>query len=194
MHKAMLWLARAMAFAGGAVLIVLILLTCVSVAGRVLNGVFHGETLQTLAPGFANWALAAGLGPVTGDFELVEAGMAFAVFSFLPLTQVTGGHATVDIFTARLPGSVLRPLRAAIEVIFAAVLILIAWRLYEGMASKIRYGETSFLLQFPIWWAFAASFFAAVIAALVGVYTAAVRLAEAVQGRTILPRAGEAEP
>jgi hypothetical protein len=44
------------------------------------------------------------------------------------------------------------------------VLILISWRLYEGLLSKMSNGETTFLLQFPIWWAYAASFAASVAA------------------------------
>ena len=33
------------------------------------------------------------------DYELVEAGVAFAIFAFIPLCQIYGSHATVDIFT-----------------------------------------------------------------------------------------------
>lgn len=38
MHKLMMGLARSMAMAGGVVLSLLILLTCLSIAGRLLNG------------------------------------------------------------------------------------------------------------------------------------------------------------
>jgi TRAP-type C4-dicarboxylate transport system permease small subunit len=55
------------------------------------------------------------------------------------------------------------------------------------LASKFGNGETTLLLQFPIWWAYAASFFAAVVSALVGLYVAVERTREALQGRTILP-------
>lgn len=185
MHMAMAFLARKMAILGGIVLGLLILLVCISVAGRTLNGFLH-TVLSPVAPDLAQALLDTGVGPINGDFELVEAGIAFAIFAFLPLCQITGGHATVDIFTNLLPLRANRGLRMVTEIIFAAVLVLIAWRLFEGMLSKMSYGETTFLLQFPIWWAYAASFAGAVVAALVGVYTASVRSYEVFSGQTVL--------
>lgn len=185
MHMAMAFLARKMAILGGIVLGLLILLVCISVAGRTLNGFLH-TVLSPVAPDLAQALLDTGVGPINGDFELVEAGIAFAIFAFLPLCQITGGHATVDIFTNLLPLRANRGLRMVTEIVFAAVLVLIAWRLFEGMLSKMSYGETTFLLQFPIWWAYAASFAGAVVAALVGVYTASVRSYEMFSGQTVL--------
>jgi TRAP-type C4-dicarboxylate transport system permease small subunit len=185
MHMAMAFLARKMAILGGIVLGLLILLVCISVAGRTLNGFLH-TMLSPVAPDLAQALLDTGVGPINGDFELVEAGIAFAIFAFLPLCQITGGHATVDIFTNFLPLRANRGLRMVTEIVFAAVLVLIAWRLFEGMLSKMSYGETTFLLQFPIWWAYAASFAGAVVAALVGVYTASVRSYELFTGQTVL--------
>lgn len=186
MGKLFLALARGMAVLGGIVLGLLVLLTCLSVAGRVLNTALHGETAQSLFPGLAERLLDWGVGPILGDFELVEAGMAFTIFAFLPLCQIAGAHASVDIFTARLPGRARRALEAVIEWVFAAVLILIAWQLWLGLLDKMRYNETTYLLQFPIWWAYAASLFAAVVAALTGVWVALARLVESVSGRVIL--------
>ena len=176
-------LARGLAVLGGLVLLALIGLTCLSVAGRALNGFLNGALAQGLAPDLAEWLLALGIGPVTGDFELVQAGIAFAIFAFLPLCQITGGHAAVDFVTARLPVRLSRGLAAVTEAAFAAVLILIAWRLGAGMLAKMRYGETTFLLQYPVWWGYAASLAAAAVAALAGLWMAVLRLAEAVTGR-----------
>ena len=186
-------LARTMAILGGLVLSALIILTGVSVTGRVLNTFFHGEFMQSIAPGFAEWALSHGVGPVNGDFELVEAGIAFAVFAFLPLCQITSGHASVDIFTSWLPPRFNRVLRAVIEIVFAVALVVIAMQLYEGLLSKLKSGQTSFLLSTPVWWNYAASFVGAVIAALVAVVMAGVRVVEAASGRVILADGSEAE-
>ncbi len=186
-------LARLMAALGGIVLTVLILITCLSILGRSLNGVFHGEFMKEFAPGFAQWALDLGIGPINGDFELVEAGIAFSIFAFLPICQITSGHASVDIFTNMLPRRINRFLRAVIEVVFAAVLVLIAWRLYEGMMAKKSYSETTLLLQFPIWWAYAASFFGALMAALIGVFMAGVRMVEMLTGWILVPDGPEAD-
>lgn len=176
-----------MAILGGLVLTLLIILVCLSVFGRTMNGVLHG-----IDASWAKWFLDAGIGPINGDFELVEAGVAFAIFAFLPLCHLSGGHATVDIFTSKLPASVNRFLKMVIEIVFAAVLVMIALRLYAGMMSKLSYGETTFLLQFPIWWAYAASLFGAIMAAVVGVYIALMCVLEVFTGRTILPTPEEA--
>jgi len=71
--------------------------------------------------------------------------------------------------------------------VFAAVLVLIAVQLYAGLQDKLRYPETTFMLQFPIWWSYGASLVASGIAALVGVYVAGARIVEATSGRVILP-------
>ena len=136
MHKLMTGLARTLAIVGGIVLSLLILLTCASILGRLLNGFFHGDFMQSAAPGLADWAIGIGIGPVNGDFELVEAGVAFAIFCFLPLCQITAGHASVDILANTFSRRVNRFLRMVTEVIFAAVLVLIAWKLFDGMMSK----------------------------------------------------------
>ena len=185
-------IAKWMAILGGAVLTLLVFLTCISIAGRLLNGFFHGDFMELNAPAFAEWALALGIGPVNGDFELVEAGVAFAIFAFFPLCQITGGHASVDIVTNALSRRFNLVLLAIIDVVFAAVLVLIAVQLFKGMSSKMRHEEVTFLLQFPTWWAYAASFFAAVVAAIIGVYVSFVRFAEMITGRVILTSSPEA--
>ena len=191
LHRTVLFLARAMAILGGAVLLALILLTCVSVIGLSLNKALHSEWVESIAPDVAQGLLNMGIGPITGDFELVEAGMAFAIFAFLPLCQVAGGHATVDIFTARFPIWLNRIIQLIVDVTFALVLALIAWRLYEGMLDKQRYNEATFMLNMPLWWAYAVSVGAAVLAALVAVYVAFVRAVEIVTGRSILNAASD---
>lgn len=177
--------ARLMAICGGLVLIVLIVLICISVIGRSLNGLLHGW-IGAVMPDLSAWALDLGVGPINGDFELVEAGVAFAIFAFLPLCQISAGHASVDIFTAKLPTRINRLLQLAIDVIFAVVLIAIAYQLYNGMLSKQRYGDTTFLLQFPIWWAYAASLSGSILTAVISFYVAGIRALELMRGEDIL--------
>ena len=188
-HHIMMFLARFMAILGGLVLTVLVILTCLSVLGRGANTFLHWDVFETALPGLSSALLASGVGPVLGDFELVEAGIAFAIFAFMPLCQITAGHASVDIFTSKLPARANRFIQLVVEIVFAAVLILIAQRLFEGMMSKKGYNETTFLLQFPIWWAYGISLVAAVLAAGVGVYMAGVRLFEFLTMRTIVQAA-----
>ncbi|MFK8079497.1 MAG: TRAP transporter small permease [Granulosicoccus sp.] len=158
-----------------------------------MNSLLHGDALQSLVPGLAKLLLATGVGPINGDFELVEAGMAFAIFAFLPLCQLHGAHASVDIFTATLPPRINRILRMVVEIIFAAVLILIAFKLFSGMESKRASGQTTLLLQFPVWWGYAFSVPGAVAAAFVALHIALSRLVEVATGRIILPSELESE-
>ena len=186
-------LAHAMAVLGGLVLITLILLVCTSVLGRSVGTVLHGAFMQTNFTDFSNWALGVGIGAINGDFELVEAGVAFAIFAFLPLCQLSGSHATVDVLTSKLSLRSNQVLKMISECLFALVLGLIAWRLFAGMEAKQRYGETTFLLQFPIWWAYAASFTGAAIAAFISFYMAIIRILEALSGQQLLPENESAE-
>lgn len=183
-------IARGMAVIGGVVLTALVLLTCVSVLGRGLNSIGHSDWLTGLSESGAAWLIASGAGPVTGDFELVEAGIAFAIFAFLPICQLYAGHASVDIFTSRLSGRVNAWLVAFWEVVMTLVVLLITWRLFAGLLDKMGNGETTFLLQFPIWWAYLASFVAAVVASITALYCAVGRVTLAATGRSILPEGG----
>ena len=180
-------LSRAMAYLGGVMLTFLIILTTISIIGRSLNGVLHSDTIVSLAPDLARWLIDIGIGPINGDFELIEAGVAFSIFAFLPLCQITGGHASVDIFTSRLSPRADRSLQMLIDVLFAAVLVLIAVQLFAGMMSKLRSGQTSLLLEFPVWWGYALCMFGAATGAFVGVYIAVLRVASAATGHNYLP-------
>ncbi len=163
LHRSIRAVATFAAILGGIVLLATVILTCVSIAGRTL-----------------------GIGPVRGDVELVEAGIAFSIFAFLPLCQVTASHATVDLFTNWLSGRAQRLLLFVIEAIFATALIVIAVQLESGMQGRIRSGQTSFLLQFPIWWSYAASLAGACVAAVAGVWMALVRLHELITNRNLV--------
>ena len=168
-------IAKAMAYLGGIVLLALVVITCLSVIGRNLNSLGHLPFVESAVPGLAGMLRA--LGSIKGDFELVEAGIAFSIMAFLPWCQMTGRHATVDVMTAFIPSRANRFLDLVWDVLFAFVMVVITWRLYVGMTDKMRYGETTFLLQFPIWWAFALCLLAAVVATLVTVYVAMQRVA-----------------
>jgi hypothetical protein len=162
-----------MALLGGAVLCLLVLMVCVSVAGRELSDAAYAGWLG----GAGLWLVDLGVGPILGDFELVEAGVAFAIFAFLPLTQLSGAHAKVDVFTSGLGERVNHALGTFWSIVMAVIVCLITWRLFIGMQDKIRYGETTYLIQFPIWWAYAASLVAATVTCIVSVYCVVLRLA-----------------
>jgi len=184
-------LARLMAVLGGLILMALIVLVVMSVAGRALNGLGHTDLVERWVPGFGRWLLGTGVGPLDGDFEVLEAGVAVAIFACLPLCQFVGGHATVDLFTDRLPSRLQRALIAFWESVLAAVIVLIGLRLYAGLLGKLDNGETTFLLQFPVWWAYAASLAACATAMLTGVVCALLRWVELIGERDALPIDGQ---
>ncbi len=147
LNRAAYALSLLFALLGGFVLVILTLLTVASVTGRAL--------------------IPLGLGPVPGDFELVEAGVAFAVFAFLPWCQLNRGHASVEILTQFLPPRIDRLLDVTIELLMFGVAVLLFRQHFLGTLDKTRYGETTFILQFPLWWAYAASLAGAVVVVLV---------------------------
>ena len=192
MNKLISMLARVFAILGGIALSTLIVMTCLSILGRSLNSFLHSNFAQGLAPELASKLIAAGIGPINGDFEIVEAGMAFTIFAFLPLCQLSSSHASVDILTAKFPKRLNQSLLLVIEIVFAAVLILIAVKLFAGMESKRNSGQTTLLLQFPVWWGYAASVPGAMAAALVSVYVVICRLVELFTGNNTISAEQEA--
>jgi TRAP-type C4-dicarboxylate transport system permease small subunit len=153
-----------MALAGGIVLIGLVLLVVVSVTGRAL--------------------LWAGLRPVRGDYELVEAGVGFAVFAFLPWAHLDRGHAIVSIVTDRFGPVVNRSILVVTDIMMLAAASFIAWRLYDGMLDKFRYNETTLLLRMPLGWSYTAALVGAVIFVIVAIYVLGRSISNALAGRS----------
>jgi TRAP-type C4-dicarboxylate transport system permease small subunit len=187
MTRLVTWLARATAVLGGLVLVLLIVLTTLSIAGRSLSKLFHTDFAQSAFGGLSNWAINAGVGEINGSYELLEAGVAFAIFSFFPVCQLYAGHATVDVFTSALPQRALMVLRAFWEIVLSVTIVFLTWRLSDGMMRYVNNGETTLFLEFPVWWSYAASLAAATVASITAVYCACARIAEVALSRAILP-------
>ncbi len=189
-HKFFYGLAWLMAVLGGAMLAALVLMLCVSILGREATDLLHSAWMRANMPELAQSLIDAGIGPVFGDYEFLVGGLAFSIFCFLGWCQITAGHATVDVFTVGLSDRSRRWLQLAIEILFAGALVLIAVQLYDGMNTLMRRRSTTFLLQYPLWWNYAAALVPAIATAAIGIYMAFVRLAEAVQNRTLITSAG----
>ena len=181
-------IARGTAIIGGGVLALLVILTTLSILGRTLSKWAHSDWAESWMAGLATWVAGTGIDEIPGTYELTEAGVAFAIFAFLPVCQFYGAHATVDVFTAGMGQRVTRILRAFWEICLTATLIFLAERLWSGMNRYIGNGETTLFLQFPVWWAYAVSVAAAILACIVGLYCAYARLREALTNRDILPQ------
>lgn len=146
-------LAAAMAIAGGAVLTIVTAVTVLSIAGRIL--------------------IPIGLKPIPGDFEIVQAGMLFAIFAFLPWCHLTRGHAIVAIVADRFPVRINATLEFLMDLAMLAAAVFIAWRFGLGMADKMGNRESTFILRYPVWWSYASGMIGAILFALVALYCAA---------------------
>lgn len=131
---------------GGFLLTLLTLLVVVSVIGRSFVGM--------------------GLGPVPGDYELVEMGVGAAVFFFMPWCYLQGGHATVDLLYSHMSSRLQRFVRLLSDVLMLAVWLLLTWRLGAGLMDKFNNQETTFILQIPLWWGFALCWIGATLGCL----------------------------
>jgi TRAP-type C4-dicarboxylate transport system permease small subunit len=143
MNRLIYGLSRAMAWFGAFVLVLLAGMSVVSIAGRALSGI--------------------GLGPVPGDFELVEVGTAVAVFCFLPWAHLKRGHAAVDLFWRAYPAPLQRVLEVLADALMLVVWGLLVWRMGVALTDYRDNGETSFILGMPVWWGYALSMPPAVV-------------------------------
>ena len=97
-------IARTLALAGGGALIVLIVLTCLSIIGRVFV------------------PLDIGIGPIRGIYDITEIGISAAVFAFLPLAQLRETHARVDLFQWAIP----RRINQGLDLLFNLAMAFVA--------------------------------------------------------------------
>ena len=125
------WAIKAWALLGGGVLVALVLMTVAS----VFSGLLIGQ-------------------PIAGDFELVEMGVAIAVFAFLPFCQLERANVTADIFTQNASPrarSWMALMGSVAAILFSCLLL---WRMSAGMVDYLTYDEFTAILGIPIWYAF----------------------------------------
>src|SRR6185295_4512730 len=87
--------------------------------------------------------------PVLGDSEIVELLGGIGVFAFLPYCHLRGANVLVDFFTRPLPARLNAWLDAAMNLVFAAVAVLLTWRLIEGGLLAYERSKRSMFLQLP---------------------------------------------
>lgn len=166
-------LAKVLAFAGSLVLIAVVVVVVTSVIGRTLM-----------------WA---GLRPIAGDYEIVEAGVLFAIFAFMPWCHLVRGHAIVGVVTDHLSARVNVVIELFMDVLMLAVAIFIAWRHWAGMMDKFSYQETTFILRMPIWWSYAGGMVGAAAFVIVAIYVVARSAKAAVSPNPQMPSSGRVE-
>jgi TRAP-type C4-dicarboxylate transport system permease small subunit len=165
----------AMAMAGSAILVAIVVVSSLSVLGRSLPQLVG----------------VRGIG-VAGDVEMVQLGGAVAIYCFLPLCQLRRSNVLVGIFTRHLV-----PRRRALfdlvaNLLYLALAILLALALGYGTAEKFRNGDTSMMLRIPEGWPFAMALLPSWLLVLAIAYSVLRSLAEIRLDRPIgPPAAGE---
>lgn len=91
-----------------------------------------------------------GFGGISGDFDLVQTGIAVAIFCFMPLTQWRRGHIVVDTFSARWPPALTRAVDAVWDVVQAAAIAIIAWCMLQGARDALASNLSSMVLSMPL--------------------------------------------
>lgn len=117
-----------LAFAGGALLVGIALMSAVSIIGRA--------ALST---------------PIQGDYELVQMGVAIFVACSLPLAQVRYANIIVDFFTTGASPRTQGTLDAIGALIVALVMAVLTWRTAVGTVSIWQASQTSTILGVPTW-------------------------------------------
>lgn len=125
MWKIISFISDKMKIVGAACLVIMTLLTCVDVVGRLLR---H---------------------PVFGSVEIMSFLGTFAVAMALPLTQELKGHIGVEIVVTKLS----RKVRAVVDLCTALASLvlfgLVSWQMYDYSWKFKESGEVSMNLELP---------------------------------------------
>jgi TRAP-type C4-dicarboxylate transport system permease small subunit len=114
---------------------------------------------------------AAFSAPIPGDFELIEVGMAVAIFAFLPYCQIVRGNVVVDLFTTRASLRTRALLDGIGNLIYTAIAALLTWRVALGGLEVRSYSETTMVLRVPVWWGYVPAVVCLALLTLVCAYT-----------------------
>lgn len=182
LEKPMAALAWLSALIGGVALVAVMLMTTVSVAG--MSASKFGKLLKKSYDTVVEPLLS--LGPIPGETEMVEAGMAFIIFAFLPIVTLNKGHAEVAILTNFFGKGVNRLIDLVADALMFAVALFLGYRHLMGTLDKFGNGEETWILQFPVWWGYGAALFGATLWVLVAGFCV-LRSGEAlVTGRNVV--------
>ena len=118
-----------LAYVAAAVLMALMVLTCVDVGGRY----------------FFN-------SPVWGAFELTEMMLAALIFAGLPLVSLRNDHVTVDLFDPVTPDWLFRIQHVVACAVALASTAYLAWRLWVRAGNMVAAGETTAQLKITLGW------------------------------------------
>ena len=139
--------AKWFAFTGGVIFTGLVIMSIISIVGRKLFNT-----------------------PVPGDVEVLQMFAAFGSATFFAYCHLMHGDVKVDFFTAHLAGAKRCFLDAVGSLLVGLVAALLAWRSWVGALSLREAGESSAILEVPVWIAQALMVPSFILLALAGFY------------------------
>ena len=132
---------------GGVILVAMACMTVVSVVGRAF---------------FSH--------PILGDVELVQLGCAVVVAAFLPYAQFRRANIIVDFFTTGASVHTQRRMDAFGTLLYTLVMALLCWRVAVGGMDIRTSGESSMLMNLPLWIPYALMVPGLALCAVIGAY------------------------
>jgi TRAP-type C4-dicarboxylate transport system permease small subunit len=162
------------------------ILTCLSERAALVGGFALLGAMLTMVATVVGAAFGR---PLLGDSEIVELLGGIAVFTCLPYCHLRGANVIVDFFTQRLPARARDWLDAAMNLVFAAVAVVLTWRAVAGGITAFERGKASTFLQLPDWWGYAVGTAAMTLWIAVCLFVAWERLQHA-RGRLAAGTAG----
>ena len=120
------WTTRFLAYAAGAALLWLMLLTVVAV---VMRYVFNA--------------------PILGAQDISEMSLAVVVFLGIPYCGWTGGHVAVDLISTVVAEAVLRYTDILMRGLGGALFAVVAWQSMGRGLDALEYGEATNLVEIP---------------------------------------------
>ena len=120
------WATRSLAYAAGAALLWLMLLTVVAV---VMRYVFNA--------------------PILGAQDISEISLAVVVFLGIPYCGWTGGHVAVDLISTVVGESRLRYTDTLMRLVGAVLFGFVAWQAMRQGLDALEYGDATNLVDIP---------------------------------------------
>jgi TRAP-type C4-dicarboxylate transport system permease small subunit len=85
--------------------------------------------------------------PVPGAYEITEFLLGVMIFAGLPILCAREGHVTIDVLDSLVPKRWARPHRAVVNLVGAAGLGVLAWRMYAQAGQLWRNNEVTMTLK-----------------------------------------------
>ena len=87
---------------------------------------------------------------VPGSLELTELLMVVVIFASLPLVSLAGEHVVFDSLDPFLPRWVQRVQQGVVDVFCAALLLGLAWLMWDKAGQMVEYGDVTSQLKLPL--------------------------------------------